>query len=382
MRGVKVNKLNMCAFAVLGTALVLLCFSGVAQAATAFTITDDATGGDCVAIGSWEAEIKTCTLTSDLLIPTGSDGVEIGSDGVTLNGAGHQITGSGGAGIILDGRNFVTIKSVAVSNFTFGLKVSSSGNSNIVGNTIDSNINQYGIALVYSHSNNIVRNICSNNGVGIYLADSSNNRIVANDVIHNQFGIYLQYSSTNNAVYNNVSIENGTQMVSISPNVVNQAPPVGGNYWGDYDEPDEGCNDVNGDSYCDEPYVFSGGQDNVPWTVRGGWCIRPEITLTRRDVFWMSMADYNKRHLSVAFQIDSLFDVYWDLTLEGTLNSGGVIGLSELGPLEVIINSTSPDLTLKYEVPQGVSSFKTTVYVNTNDACGNVYKYPGPWPGA
>lgn len=59
---------------------------------------DDATGGDCTLVGTWDAGSKTCTLTRDIDV-----GVKIGEtygmlDGVTLDGAGHTISAGGSTG--------------------------------------------------------------------------------------------------------------------------------------------------------------------------------------------------------------------------------------------------------------------------------------------
>jgi hypothetical protein len=54
-------------------------------------------------------------------------------------------------------------------------------------------------------------------------------------------------------------------------NIFNQPLPDGGNYWSDYDEASEGCEDTApADGFCDAPKLFLGGADNLPW-VRGGW---------------------------------------------------------------------------------------------------------------
>jgi len=49
------------------------------------TISDDATGGDCSSIGTWDAGTKTCTLSGDL-----SEGIVIGSNSITLDGNGFK----------------------------------------------------------------------------------------------------------------------------------------------------------------------------------------------------------------------------------------------------------------------------------------------------
>jgi PKD repeat protein len=48
--------------------------------------------------------------------------------------------------------------------------------------------------------------------------------------------------------------------------VFNLDEPVGGNYWSDWTGPDD-----DGDGFVDSPYVFTGGQDNLPWVNQDGW---------------------------------------------------------------------------------------------------------------
>jgi hypothetical protein len=88
---------------------------------------------------------------------------------------------------------------------------------------------------------------------------------------HNLWGMDLFINGNNNNIYNNNFINNTNlpqiRVVSSTSNKFNLAPPIGGNYWSDYDEPGEGCNDViPADGFCDQPYVFAGGQDALPLT--------------------------------------------------------------------------------------------------------------------
>ncbi|MDO8514860.1 MAG: hypothetical protein Q7S50_04950 [bacterium] len=67
----------------------LLAVPAYAQA-TEWHIQDNATGGDCASIGTWDAPAKTCTLTQDL-----NQGIIIDNDNVTLDGSGRMVIGSG-----------------------------------------------------------------------------------------------------------------------------------------------------------------------------------------------------------------------------------------------------------------------------------------------
>lgn len=82
-------------------------------------------------------------------------------------------------------------------------------------------------------------------------------------------GISLYYSFTENQVYNNNLIENLHQAFvtyGCWGNVFNLEKPVGGNYWSDWTSPD-----ADGDGFVDSPYVFTGGQDDLPWTRQDRW---------------------------------------------------------------------------------------------------------------
>lgn len=500
MRGVKVNKLNIFVLAVLGSVLVLLFYSGgLARAEATYVIQDNATGGDCLQIGTWDLASKKCTLNKDIT-NSGAHGIIVESSGITLDGNDHIITGGhvagdGGYGMAqgirtIDGLSDVVIENLTIRGFHTqvelvnctrcivrfvdipdfsrainvlgsnnevygnsiiasyvgveggrrGITVSGSENTiennyianirneaiylttgsntnhnqiinntvayssgypdgvgiyvghntkfnNIEGNHI-TNMNWVAVCILASQSNTISSNWISNNENGIIIDFASiDNKVCQNQILNNKLGIKVYRASNNNIVYQNVFMGNNfnASVAGSTGNLFNLPIPIGGNYWSDFDELAEGCTDVSpADGFCDSPYNFSGGQDSLPWTVPNGWCFDPQLSLGRSDIYWPSMAAYTARHLSVDYHVDSFFDVYWDLNVEGTQNTNGVIGigLSELGPLGVMINSTSPDFTYKYFVPEGVASFKTTVYATAQDACGNTYEYPGPWPGA
>lgn len=254
-------------------------------------IIDDATGGDCTAIGVWDNPSKTCTLSTDL-----AETVEIDSDGITLDGNGHSITGSGtGFGVHLNIKNFVTVKNLNITNFTNGINLAFANNNHITANSISGNgdngifslfsrnntydanslfaNSNWGINLVaFSNSNDIFDNLVENNGNGLALFSSSSNVLTGNTIRQNGgFGINL-FNSSNNLIYRNNFIDNLTQVtVTGLGNAFNLSLPTGGNYWNDFDSPQEGCENLNGDKFCDAPYAFSNGQDDYPWTIASGW---------------------------------------------------------------------------------------------------------------
>lgn len=343
-------------------------------------IRDDATGGDCYAIGIWDSPTKTCTLTTDL-----NETIQIDSDNIILDGNNHTLTGwNTGNGILLYQRTGVTIKKMKVSQFTngialYGLRYATKGNT-FTDNSLTKDIN--GIYIEYGGNNNLTNNVLSDNSYGIYLYYNSNGNTIANNTVSNNstHGISLDYQSNSNNVSGNTVSNNKNGIVvswfsggntvtgntadsnssagilvsysrenTLSENIAsnnlygialngwnsfwnvvknntmtsnrssnqsavglkrgiglfifdtdpgndifnnnfinnpvqaycsytvcsfNHSAPEGGNYWSNYDTPAEGCNDTNGDSFCDSPYVpyyLGGAKDNLPWTKQNGW---------------------------------------------------------------------------------------------------------------
>ncbi|HDY69934.1 MAG TPA: hypothetical protein ENH54_03260, partial [Actinobacteria bacterium] len=199
---------------VLGFLLVLvLYFPATASAAATYTITDDATGGDCTAIGIWDPLPKACTLTSDLSVV--GDGIQIASDGVTLNGNGHTLTGSGSGltyGVIMDFRSNVNVVNLTASGFSLGFKINTASNNTISGNTV---LNSGTAYLLDSADNNDISNntadACSAGFVafspGVKLQNSNNNTVTGNSVSNCGAGIML-YNSGGNVLTGNVMTGN------------------------------------------------------------------------------------------------------------------------------------------------------------------------------
>lgn len=149
---------------------------------------------------------------------------------------------------------------------------------------VTSSDNEVGIFLNASSNNNLLEDntITSNFERGIILANSDNNIIRNNLIVDSGFGLSL-VASDNNQIFNNNFIDNNIFQAVVGSNsfgnIFNLPTPDGGNFWNDFNEPGEGCNDVNSDGFCDTPKTFPGGQDNLPWTIQDGW---KEKTLPER----------------------------------------------------------------------------------------------------
>lgn len=268
-------------------------------------ILDDATGGDCSTIGVWNTETKTCTLTTDL-----NESIAIGSSYITLDGNGHTLRG-GYIGVYAYRKRGVTVKNLNITNSSIGISFYLTSRSSIIGNTLYSN--RYGIRLICSGENTIAENTIINQRYSairlMWVSNSNlveNNNLIStryygidvvmysgsntfrgNTVESNSTGIYFGYKSFwKTYVYNNNFVNNRVQAYVYHSGTIhfNLSKPTGGNYWSDYDIPEEGCNDLDSDGFCDEPYYFQGGVDYLPWTEQDGWlqlCSQvPEFEIT------------------------------------------------------------------------------------------------------
>lgn len=287
-------------------------------------IKNDSTGGDCTLIGIWDLDTKTCTLNTDL-----NETVQVDEDGITLDGGGHTITGSNtGTGVFLLDRSSITVKNLNIHNFTYGIFLVNSNNNTITDNNLVNIIQA--ITLDNSHNNTIsgndieVHTISFYRHQGIVFFDSNENTILGNYILMNadlvnpfsRQGIvifdsndnifthtevvktgqavlffdsfrnifrrgtidqsksdaFLIFNSSNSQVYNNNFTNNVSYLKNFSSSTVfSVAMPHGGNYWDIFDNPSEGCEDVNGDDMCDATFSFTGGEDLLPWKIPSGW---------------------------------------------------------------------------------------------------------------
>jgi len=258
----------------------------------AWRISDDPTGGDCTAIGSWDAGTKTCTLLNNL-DTYGIDGIYIESDGITVNGNGHWLSGDGtmtGTGITISAHDEVSVRSVWVENFQTGIHVEESRNVTLealaghecvtgvyLGDVNGGNLrwvtfdqNQVGLDMSYARNLLLDSNVASQNtNIGVWLhAAADYNTITGNSISGNAHGLTLSGSSHNRILDNNFL--GNTEMQAYESggdhNLFYSELPYGGNYWSDWTTPD-----ANGNGIVDNPYVFTGNSDLYPWASPSGW---------------------------------------------------------------------------------------------------------------
>jgi parallel beta-helix repeat protein len=209
-----------------------------------------------------------CAVTGNTISnhDTGIDVID--SDNLTI--ADNNISGSY-IGIFGQSSDYSELTNNTISGNDYGI-IGWTSYSTLTGNTFS--YNDYGISIGTSYST-LTGNAFSNNDYGMefYGSDST---LTSNTFSNNNVGLRIQFS-TGCQTYNNNFLYNIVQCSVDSSNSSNcifylQAP-TGGNYWSNWTTPD-----IDSDGFVDSPFVFEGGQDNLPWTVQDGW-ITPQVRI-------------------------------------------------------------------------------------------------------
>lgn len=149
----------------------------------------------------------TYTFTDNI-----NDSIVVERNNTVIDGAYHTLQGAGSwAGIGLTGRSNVTIKSVVIKGFRYGIDIDSSSDISVCGNNVTNNMKD-GIILDGSSHNRIFgNNVTNNDEDGITLGYSSNyNDVFENSIIDNDFdGIVVHYSSNYNSIFGSNITDNG-----------------------------------------------------------------------------------------------------------------------------------------------------------------------------
>ncbi len=113
---------------------------------------------------------------------------------------------------------------------------------------------------VQANNSTVINNVIYRNKYGIYVAKGENNRFIMNDLLYNELTVSDRGKSTWEG-------DDGTDgLQGLMESLGGQS--IKGNYYSDYSRPEDGCNDVNNDGFCDSPRKIEGGEnvDNHPLT--------------------------------------------------------------------------------------------------------------------
>ncbi len=110
---------------------------------------------------------------------------------------------------------------------------------------------------------------------------------------------------------------------------------------------------------------------------------RPELSIPLISSFWGSYDDYVDGILSVDFTVGNSASSVAVANVQALASpaSGGVIVLGlPTAPVDIAPGGQA-SILIRYLVPPGVASYKTTLYIGCADACGGQYFFPGNPPG-
>ncbi|MCL4474240.1 MAG: YCF48-related protein [Actinobacteria bacterium] len=107
---------------------------------------------------------------------------------------------------------------------------------------------------------------------------------------------------------------------------------------------------------------------------------KPNLSLRNTGTYWASYSDYTWRTLSVDYSLtNSSTATAYAVSITGSsANNGVVLDSSSPMPMSLgdIVAGGSQPLTLKYSVPDGLTSFKAYNLASAQDGCGGTYTYP------
>jgi len=167
-------------------------------------ITDDATGGDCISIGTWDAATKTCTLNQ-----TVTQTIQIHADGVKLD-CNNQIIqkGNGNYGIYTyDSDDSVVKNCIVQGGWNSGIVTSVSNRVEISNNLIDGATSR-GIYVLPCIACQVLGNTITNGQqYGLSFAPFNSGTVANNTVTNTKFGWhwdrYALYGLCVDSWYNN-----------------------------------------------------------------------------------------------------------------------------------------------------------------------------------
>ncbi len=142
---------------------------------------------------------------------------------------------------------------------------------------IYSNINgtRWGLTIRYSSGIRVFGNYFTNNVYAIVTYGVKDSSFNNNTFSNNNYGLRIT-NSQNNSIYHNNFLNNVHQAYDNTNNTWSLSPPVGGNYWSDYNG-----TDTNHDGFGDTPYIIQGGNAKDYYPLLHAWdAVPPQVTIS------------------------------------------------------------------------------------------------------
>ena len=206
----------------------------------------------------------------------------------------------------------VTLKNITLNNSS-EIYIVSSSKIQILYSTINSTY--YGIIAQNASQVTIFGNYFKNNKYSFTGYNLTNSTINNNTFSLNAYGVYL-YNSSNNKIYHNNFFKNTNQAYDNENNTWSLAPPIGGNYWSNYNG-----TDANHDGFGDTPYPIPGGSAKDYYPLMNPWdTIPPTISISSPSngklldtssvtVYWNGTDNIGISHYQVKMDNGSWIDV-------------------------------------------------------------------------
>lgn len=230
-----------------------------------------------------------------------------------------------------------SFNTIAGSTFAYnntGISISYAGSNRLDGNLISYNNCGIDIRLSGCNYNYLNANIINDNQVGVSIWEANENLLSNNTISDNGAGVWV-IASNSNKMYNNNIINNDVRVLNYSmDNIFALYVPVGGNYWNYYDDAAEGCNDSNGDGFCDFPFSFDGGVDSLPWTEKDGWLSSPEAIIVKTKIEIQQILSWGEISEGSATSLSKVLDSALAARQKGNERAGDKILLGFIKQVE------------------------------------------------
>lgn len=131
-------------------------------------------------------------------------------------------------------------------------------------------------------------------------------------------------------------------------------------------------------TFAYDPYENPAGVNAIAHVSFSSQNVKPSLTLNMPNPYWSTYADYLARELSTTWVIDnSGSETAYNVNLTSSSNTN-IVSLTSTLPSSIgdITAGSSGSITLKYHVPVGVGSWRSTLTGSAEDGCGTTYIHP------